>query len=447
MFPSFSPAFSWDAISEHITSDLQLIPELLKLQLHWAHFNSRVLEHVGKMLSKLLLPPTQPAEIRKLTIAHWLDTLDAISTGIETYISHISLSVKSLESMSLTATSASVFDVASTHVPKMYTDLEILKAKYGQQLREIGVKAGQMCIGETIYDNPAIEDDLKAYGNLLTPWEAFVLRQDSVEKQRKYFRSAVEYYERLKSQQPDSKQWMDIYRQLLGLTLEAKRSSWALDAMQADCLDTGAGIYTQTSSTDVSPAAQSHESKATPSQTLHDDSDLAITSTILSGSRQTGGEAGTPAERAHCGGEHGLVGRARPTSLASRGPGEASSNTIHSRNDSMILQTNVKKGSSSKLLAADEPPSGSQHMTSVPSIEVTPPAQSEDNTTSELAYRRESASLGATTKTDYLAPPGMYPQIDAQDADEETTHTEPQSASQGRRRKRNRYVKLENWNL
>jgi hypothetical protein len=112
----------------------------------------------------------------------------------------------------------------------------------------------------------------------------------------------------------------------------------------------------------------------------------------------------------------------------------------------MILQANVEKGSSGRPEAADEPPSGSQHVTSIPRIEVTPPPESEDNTTSELAHSREFTSSGAT-KTDYLSPREMYPQVDTQDYDEETTHTEPQSASQGHRRKRRQYIKLEYWDV
>jgi hypothetical protein len=264
-FPLIS-TFSSDAIPKHITSDLQSILELLKLHFHWAHLNSSILGHVGDMLSKILLPQTQSAAIRKLTITHWLDTIDAFSTIIETYISHISLTLERLELTSLTTTSASIFDIASTHVPKMYTDLEILKADYSHKLRDIGVKAGQICIGETIYDNPAIQDNLERYGNLLTPLETFILRQESVEKQRTNFRQVIEYYERLKSQQPESKEWVHTYRQLLELTLEVKRSSWALDVARGDNRATGAGIHTQSSRTDVSPAAQGHESKATPSQ-------------------------------------------------------------------------------------------------------------------------------------------------------------------------------------
>lgn len=439
------PTFSSDAISRHITGDLQSILELLKPQFHWAHLNSRILEHVSDILSKILLPQSQPAEIRKLTMTHWLDTIDAISTVIETYISHISLSLERIVLMSLDTTSASTLDIASTHVHKMYTDLAILKANYRQELRVIGINAGQICIGEAIYDNPAIQDELERYGNLLTPLEAFILRQKSIEKQRKYFRQAVEYHERLKSQQPDSKQWMDTYRQLLALTVEVKRSSWAHDAAQADRLDTGAGTHTRTSHTDISPAAQSYESKSTPSQTLHDDSDRVTESIIRPGSRQPGGTAETAAERAHRGGEYGPVGQGRPISLASRGPGEASSHTIQSRNNSMVLQADVKKGSSGRPEVADEPPSGSQHVTSVPRIEVTPPSASEDNTTPDLAHSREFTSSGAT-KTDYPSPSENNPQVDAQD-DEETTHTEPQSASQGRRRKRKRYVKLEYWDV
>ena len=94
--------------------------------------------------------------MRKLIIRHWFDTLDVVGTAVEQCISHISLGIQRLEQKTPTETSSFMRDLTPIRTRSSYTNLETLKTQYGQELREIAAKAGRVCIGDKIYDNPAI---------------------------------------------------------------------------------------------------------------------------------------------------------------------------------------------------------------------------------------------------------------------------------------------------